>query len=47
VAELLSDPERRAEASVAAAGFARRTFSWARAADEHLALYRDLAAARP
>lgn len=47
VAELLSDPGRRAEASVAAAGFARRTFSWGRAADEHLALYGDLAAARP
>ncbi len=42
VTELLAAPALRAEASAVAASFARRTFSWTRAADEHEALYAEL-----
>ncbi len=43
---LLTDPARRAEAGAMAAAHARRHYSWARAADQHEALYDDIAQAR-
>jgi len=45
--ELLADETRRRAAGASAAAHARATFSWARAADEHLALYERLGAGTP
>jgi len=42
VRELVDDPDRRAAASGDGVRHARRAFSWARAADEHERLYREL-----
>jgi glycosyltransferase involved in cell wall biosynthesis len=46
VGALLAAPALREDASVVAAAFARRAFSWTRAADEHEALYAELLGGR-